>query len=179
MGDILKIIKQRLYNNINPSGYYTPFKGKSAGITIPGVSSIEDISILGTPIKLYDRRYESLEKKQQGGPIKPNFIKRLEDPNRKSILDWASRPTYRNWYTYDISTHKMGYEYAPDDSGRVIVFPEVQEVNGRLVDFTRPPYHSWAGYDSALDRGNYLMMKDLETARKWVETYKDRYKNLK
>ena len=36
---------------------------------------------------------QSPEKKQQGGPIKPNFIKRLEDPNRKSILDWASKPT--------------------------------------------------------------------------------------
>jgi hypothetical protein len=30
-----------------------------------------------------------------------------------------------------------------------------------------------------LDRGDYLTMKDLEEARKWVETYKDRYKNLK
>lgn len=36
----------------------------------------------------------------------------------------------------------MAYEYAPEDSGRVIVYPEVQEINGRLVDFTRPPYHS-------------------------------------
>lgn len=36
----------------------------------------------------------------------------------------------------------MGYEYAPDDTGRAIVFPEVQEINGKLVDFTRPPYHS-------------------------------------
>jgi hypothetical protein len=30
-----------------------------------------------------------------------------------------------------------------------------------------------------LDRGDYLMMKDLEEARNWVEGYKDRYKNLK
>lgn len=30
---------------------------------------------------------QSTEKKQQGGPIKPNFIQRLEDPNRKTILD--------------------------------------------------------------------------------------------
>lgn len=57
-----------------------PFKGKSADIIVPGISSIEDISIIGTPIKLYDRRYESLEKKQQGGPFKPNFIQCLEDP---------------------------------------------------------------------------------------------------
>ena len=153
-----------------------PFKGKSANITIPGVSSVEDISVLGTPIKLYDRRYGSPEKKQQGGPIKPNFIKRLEDPNRKSILDWASKPTWRNNYTYDISTHKMGYEYSPDDTGRAIAYPEVQEINGKLVDFTRPPYHSWAGYASALDRGDYLKMEDLEEAHKWVKGYKDRYK---
>lgn len=117
---------------------------------------------------------------RKGGTIqKPNFIKRLEDPNRKSILDWESKPTWRNNYTYDISTHKMGYEYAPGDSGRAIVYPEVQEINGKLVDFTRPPFHSWAGYDSALDRGDYLMMKDLEEARKWVEGYKEKYKNLK
>lgn len=73
----------------------------------------------------------------------------------------------------------MGYEYTPDDTGKAIVFPAVQEISGRLVDFTRPPYHSWAGYDSALDRGDYLIMKDLEEARKWVEGYKDKYKNLK
>jgi hypothetical protein len=30
-----------------------------------------------------------------------------------------------------------------------------------------------------LDRGDYLIMKNLEEARKWVEGYKDRYKNLK
>lgn len=94
-----------------------------------------------------------------GGQIKPNFIKRLEDPNRKSIPDWMSfkrnplfnnRGEFTNNYVDDlinaqhpsISTHKMGYEYAPDDTGRAIVFPEVQEVNGKLVDFTRPPYHS-------------------------------------
>ena len=107
-----------------------------------------------------------VSKHDDGGPIKPNFIQRLEDPNRKSILDWASKPTWRNNYTYDISTHKMGYEHAPDDSGRAIVYPEVQEINGKLVDFTRPPYHGWAGYDSALDGGDHLMMKDLEEARK-------------
>ena len=27
------------------------------------------------------------EKKQSGGTLKPNFIQRLEDPNRKTILD--------------------------------------------------------------------------------------------
>ena len=41
-----------------------------------------------------------------------------------------------------IATHKMGHEYYPDDSGRAIVYPNVQEINGKLVDFTRPPYHS-------------------------------------
>lgn len=141
-------------------------------------------------------RNANISTMQKGGSIKPNFINRLEDPNRKSIPDWESfsrkplfnnRGEFTNNYVDDlinsqypsISTHKMGYEYAPDDTGRAIVYPEVQEVNGKLVDFTRPPYHNWAGYDSALDRGDYLMMKNLEEARKWVEGYKDRYKNLK
>lgn len=127
---------------------------------------------------------------------KPNFIQRLEDPNRKSIPDWMSfkrnplfnnKGEFTNNYVDNLtnsqypstSTHKMGYEYTRDKTGRAIVYPEVQEINGKLVDFTRPPYHSWAGYDSALNRDDYLIMKDLENARKWVETYKDRYKNLK
>ena len=123
------------------------------------------------------------EKKQSGGTLKPNFIKRLEDPNRKSIPDWMSfkrnplvnnRGELTNNYVDDlinsqypsISTHKMSYEYIPDDTGRAIVYPEVQEINGKLVDFTRPPYNSWAAYDSALDNRDYLTMKDLEKARK-------------
>lgn len=136
-----------------------------------------------------------ISKMQYGGLIKPNFIKRLEDPNRKNIFDWASGTTAlynsRGEFTNNviddlinskypsISTHKMSHEHTPDDTGRAIVYPEVQEISGKLVDFTRPPYHDWAGYDSALDRGDYLIMKDLEEARKWVESYKDRYKNLK
>ncbi len=151
----------------------TIFQGENeSSIPVDARKFLDSLYNVGTQ-RFLTKRHDN------GGQIKPNFIKRLEDPNRKSILDWASRPTYRNRYTYDISTHKMGYEYTPDDSGRAIVYPEVQEINGKLVDFTRPPYHSWAGYDSALDRGDYLIMKDLEEARKWVETYKDKYKNLK
>ena len=46
------------------SSYYdewdiNPFKGSSAEVNIPFLSKIEDISIIGTPIKLYDRVYHN------------------------------------------------------------------------------------------------------------------------
>jgi hypothetical protein len=77
-----------------------------------------------------------VSKHNDGGPIKPNFIKRLEDPNRKHIMDWEDPRR--------IATHKMGHEYYPDDSGRAIVYPNVQEIgektNNHNVIITRPSY---------------------------------------
>jgi hypothetical protein len=34
-----------------------PFSGKSAKIKIPGIEHFDDITIIGKPIKLYDRTY--------------------------------------------------------------------------------------------------------------------------
>lgn len=121
---------------------------------------------------------------------KPNFIKRLEDPNRKSIPDWSHSGKINylspNWVNqfYDrfypkVATHKMSAEYYHDNSGRAIAYPDVQEINGRLVDFTRPPYAPWAGYDSAIQNKDYLMFDNLQDAIRWTETYKDKYKNFK
>lgn len=103
--------------------------------------------------------------------IKPHFIKRLEDPNRKYIINWEN--------PRQISTHKMAADYYHDGSGRAIVYPFVQEINGQLIDFTRPPWRKGVAYDAAIQNKDYLMFDNLQDAIHWTETYKDRYKNFK
>lgn len=95
-----------------------------------------------------------------------NFVQRLKDPNRKSIPDWES-PTDR------ISTHKLSV--GTDENGNHYIFPEVQEINGELIDFTRPPYHRFAGEISAEMRGDTVRVPSLEDAIKFTETYKQYY----
>lgn len=51
-----------------------------------------------------------------------NFIKRLEDANRKTIKDWEN-PT-------KIATHKMSWA---QDNQSALVYPNVQEVDNRLI----------------------------------------------
>jgi hypothetical protein len=92
-----------------------------------------------------------------------NFVQRLKDPNRKSIPDWES-PTDR------ISTHKLSV--GTDENGNHYIFPEVQEINGELIDFTKPPYHRFAGEISAEIRGDTVRVSSLEDAVKFTETYK-------
>ena len=67
---------------------------------------------------------------QQVNQSGANFVKRLLDLNRKSIPDWETKGA-------KIATHKLGW--AEDDRG-AYVFPEVQEIDGQLIDFSRPPY---------------------------------------
>ena len=95
-----------------------------------------------------------------------NFAQRLKDPDRKSIPDWES-PTDR------ISTHKLSV--GTDENGNHYIFPEVQEINGELIDFTRPPYNRFAGEISAEMRGDTVRVPSLEDAIKFTETYKQYY----
>lgn len=95
-----------------------------------------------------------------------NFVQRLKDPNRKNIPDWES-PTDR------ISTHKLSV--GTDENGNNYIFPEVQEINGELIDFTRPPYNRFAGEISAEMRGDTVRVPSLEDAIKFTETYKQYY----
>jgi hypothetical protein len=77
----------------------------------------------------------------------PNWIKRAEDKNRKTIPDWE--------FPDKVTTHKLSY-MTGDRSD--IVYPNVQEINGKLIDFTDPKnkrdYPD--AYKSALYRGDYL-----------------------
>lgn len=91
-----------------------------------------------------------------------DFIQRLKEKNRKSISDW-SNPSY-------IATHKMSW--ATDDKGAV-VYPNVQNINGTLTDFTRPPYHKWAGLDSAIEKRDTL-----RTTPKMADWFTNNYKKF-
>lgn len=95
-----------------------------------------------------------------------NFVQRLKDPNRKNIPDWESS-------TDRISTHKLSV--GTDENGNHYIFPEVQEINGELIDFTRPPYHRFAGEISAEMRGDTVRVSSLEDAIKFTESYKQYY----
>lgn len=94
-----------------------------------------------------------------------DFVNRLKDPNRKSITNWDNPK--------EISTHKMSW--ATNDKG-AIIYPEVQNINGKLIDFTRPPYNKWAGFDSAV-QNNDTIQTTPEVARKYTIIYKRFYPN--
>lgn len=95
---------------------------------------------------------------------KANFVDRLKDPNRKFIKDWASN---------GIATHKLSV--GTDEHGNHYIYPEVQEINGNLVDFTRPPYTSWAGMVSAEERGDTVRVPSIEEGVIFTENYKKYY----
>lgn len=89
-----------------------------------------------------------------------DFVQRLKDPNRAYIQDWENPD--------NIDTHKLSWA----DDG--VVYPQVYNVNGRLIDFSRPPYNIWAGYDNAVRNGDTIHMTPQEA--EWFTThYKDYY----
>lgn len=111
--------------------------------------------------------YNSIQKPpSRPDNTKPDFVRRLEDPNRKSIPDWANPD--------NIATHKMAW--ATEDN-HAVVYPNVQNISGKLVDFTRPPYSKWAGYDSAVQRGDTLHMTPKQ-ADNFTRNYKKFYPNF-
>ena len=90
-----------------------------------------------------------------------NFIKRLEDVNRKTIKDWED-PT-------KVATHKMSW--AQDDQS-ALIYPNVQEVDNRLIDYTKIPYREEAAIDSAYDNKDFIRMSE-EEAKWFTENYKN------
>lgn len=90
-----------------------------------------------------------------------NFIKRLEDDNRKTIKDWEN-PT-------KVATHKMSWA---QDNQSALVYPNVQEVDNRLIDYTKIPYREEAAIDSAYDNKDFIRMSE-EEAKWFTENYKN------
>lgn len=97
-----------------------------------------------------------------------NFVKRLLDPDRKSIPDWETKGQ-------KIATHKMSW--GEDDYG-AYVFPEVQEIDGQLIDFSRPPYAPGIA-DYTAHKNNNIVRMSPEEADWFTRNYKQYYPSFK
>ena len=115
------------------------------------------------------------KKKAIGGGIPPyntknksNMYQRMKDPNRKTITDWKTGKT---------STHKLAYATIDD---KVVVYPNIQEINGKLYDFTDPKNNrgKWDSLRRAIDTGDTIQFKNEADADKFVNNYKKEFKGF-
>lgn len=121
---------------------------------------------------------DGTKKKALGGDVKQtlnkvnsskaDFVKRLKDENRTSIVDWAD--------SNSIATHKLGV--GTDAEGNNYIYPEVQNIKGKLVDFTRPPYKDTAGRQSAEERRDTVRVNSINEGVEFTKKYKDYYPNF-
>lgn len=98
---------------------------------------------------------------------KADFVSRLIDENRATIPDWNNKD--------DIATHKLSYAR---DGDRWIIYPNVQNIDGKLYDFSDPKYGLDKGLqalDSALYSGDYVEVPSEADARWFTESYKNHY----
>ena len=98
---------------------------------------------------------------------KADFVSRLIDENRATIPDWNNKD--------DIATHKLSYAR---DGDRWIIYPNVQNIDGKLYDFSDPKYgldKGWQALDSALYSGDYVEVPSEADARWFTESYKRYY----
>lgn len=106
-----------------------------------------------------------------GDPAAPNFIKRALTFNQAHISDWEN-PSF-------IATHKLGYDRVNiDGKDQFVIYPSVQEVNGKLVDFTKPPYSKGAAWDNAFKNHDFIIAPNEEFAEKFTKGYKQLYKGF-
>lgn len=93
------------------------------------------------------------------------FVSRLNDPFRKHIGDWASDA---------IATHKLGV--GTDSEGRHFVFSSVMPgKDGRLTDYTRPPYHPFYAMERAVETRDTVRMPSFGDALLFTRKYKEYY----
>lgn len=140
-------------NNLESGSYAYggPFNMKYTGVMSPFGNQFDDGGPLEELVKLVNSK-------------DVNFVRRLKDPNRKHIKDWESDA---------IATHKLGV--STDELGNNYIYPEVQEINGKLIDFTRPPYHPFAGQLSAEEKGDTVRVNSIEDGLLFTENYKKFY----
>lgn len=82
-----------------------------------------------------------------------NFVQRLKSPTRQTIPNWEDQYRVLPWEK-SVSTHKLSVWDNANGGGTIV--PDVQEVNGKLIDFTRPPYNNRAAVENALKTGDYV-----------------------
>ena len=88
-----------------------------------------------------------------------DFINRLKDPNRQTIKLAKGR----------VATHKMSW--ADDGNGNAIIYPEVQNINGKLVDLSGSRKKA---FESAVQNGDTIHMTPSE-ADWFTNNYKKYY----
>ena len=91
-----------------------------------------------------------------------NFAKRLKDPNRKAI-----KLPDGNWGNFKLS-------WSEDETG-VIVYPEIQEINGKLIDLSGDRDAAW---ESAIKHNDYIYFPSREAAEWFTTHYKEYYKGF-
>lgn len=101
-----------------------------------------------------------------------NFVQRLKSPTRQTIPNWEGQYRVLPWEK-SVSTHKLSVWDNANGGG--IIVPDVQEVNGKLIDFTRPPYNNRAAVENALKTGDYVDLPKFEDALWYTENYKRYY----
>lgn len=94
-----------------------------------------------------------------------DFAKRLKQSNRKYIKDWE--------FPNRIATHKLSV--GTDENGNNYIYPEVQNINGELHDFTDPKYkhNKWDGQISAEEKGDTIHINTIEDGLNFTSNYKD------
>lgn len=112
----------------------------------------------------YPREREVLDLVNKSGA---DFVSRLNDENRVTIPDWKNNG--------GVATHKLGYA---EVDGKYVVYPLVQNIDGKLYDFSDPQYgmdKGWQALDSALYAGDYVELPSKADARWFAESYKNHY----
>ena len=92
------------------------------------------------------------------------FVQRLKDPNRK----------YIDLGNGEIGSHKLAW--VTDEEGNAYIYPEIQELNGALIDLSENPKGAWI---TAKSLGNYVKMPS-KAAASWFtsDNYKAYYPGL-
>lgn len=111
---------------------------------------------------------------QKGGNIysivekwNPPFLKRIKDVNRKTIPNWEN--------SNQISTHKLSWASMNiDGNDKYIVYPQIQELEGELHDFTNPKYNhkKWDSLESAIKNKNIIIYNNPDSADYFTKHYK-------
>ena len=91
-----------------------------------------------------------------------NFAKRLQDPNRKFI-----KLENGEWGNFKLA-------WSEDETG-VIVYPEIQEIDGKLIDLSNDPDKAW---ELAIKHKDYVYFPSREAAEWFTTHYKDYYKGF-
>lgn len=138
-------------------------------MNIPNFKKSEMIQIL------IDQKNSNVKMFEEGGKIDPDtimkkvlesdadFVNRLKDPNR-ATLDLGDGI---------IGTHKMSYA---ETNGKFIVYPEIQNINGELIDLSTDRKKA---LKSAIDRGDFIEFDSEEEAKWFTKNYKDYLKTFK